>query len=584
VRTIFPPGAARILSGLLPNRWDILLLPLVIGVLILGAWGSRQMAAPFVPGQHLPLSLDPANLPAYALRTSLRMALAMLASLVFTFAYGGLAAKSARAERILIPLLDILQSVPILGFLSITVVGFIKLFPHRLLGPELAAIFAIFTSQAWNMAFSFYASLRMIPEDLCQVAALYRLSAWQRFWRLEAPFAAPNLIWNAMMSVAGGWFFVVAAEAIQVGGFDVQLPGIGSYIALAIEQKDLVAIGYAIVAMMAVIFVTDQLVFRPLVAWSERCKFQFAESQEIPRSWFLLVLRRARFTRLTVRWGHAVGEAMSHGLRRVPRFPLRPIRLGSRGRRTPSEEVLDRWWTAVLIAAAAASTIALMRFVHSEVTYGEIGRVFVLGLVTACRVGVLVVLATLLWVPIGVWIGLRPAWSQRVQPVVVFLAAFPANLVFPFVVSGIVAWRLNPEIWLSPLMILGTQWYILFNTIAGAAALPADLEEASASLGLRGQVRWRRLLLPAVFPAYVTGGLTASGGAWNASVVAEVASWGATTLSASGIGAYIATQTAAGDEPRIALGVAVMSLYVVLLNRTVWERLYRLAQRRYQLV
>jgi NitT/TauT family transport system permease protein len=225
-----------------------------------------------------------------------------------------------------------------------------------------------------------------------------------------------------------------------------------------------------------------------------------------------------------------------------------------------------------------------MRFVHSEVAYGEIGRVFLLGLVTACRVAVLVVLATLLWVPSGVWIGLRPALSQRVQPVVVFLAAFPANLVFPFVVSGIVAWRLNPEIWLSPLMILGTQWYILFNTIAGAAALPADLKEASASLGLRGRARWRRLLLPAVFPAYVTGGLTASGGAWNASVVAEVVSWGATTLSASGIGAYIATQTAAGDEPRIALGVAVMSLYVVLLNRTVWERLYRVAQRRYQLV
>jgi NitT/TauT family transport system permease protein len=238
----------------------------------------------------------------------------------------------------------------------------------------------------------------------------------------------------------------------------------------------------------------------------------------------------------------------------------------------------------LLILVAAASTVALMRFVHTEVSYGEIGHVFLLGLATAVRVGVLVALATLLWVPIGVWIGLHPRLSQRVQPVVVFLAAFPANLVFPFVVSGIVAWRLNPEIWLSPLMILGTQWYILFNTIAGAAALPGDLKEAAASLGLRSWAGWRRLLLPAVFPAYVTGGLTASGGAWNASVVAEVASWGATTLSASGIGAYIAAQTAAGDEPRIALGVAVMSLYVVLLNRTVWERLYRLAQRRYQLV
>lgn len=576
MRFISSLGALRS-SVELPNRWDVIIMPSVFGLLFMVAWATRQMAAPYDLGQPIPLSLDPGNLPEYALRTTLRMAAAMAASLGFTFVYGSLAAKSRRAGQVLIPLLDVLQSVPILGFLSITVMGFIRLFPGSLLGPEAAAIFAIFTSQAWNMAFSFYHSLRMIPKELYHVADVFHLSAWQRFWKLEVPFAMPNLVWNTMMSVSGGWFFVVASEAISVSGYNIMLPGIGSYIALAIQEKNLAAIGYAIVTMLAVILIYDQIMFRPLVAWSEKFKFEFSSSDEIPGSWMLALLQRARLTPKLLAIPAWLWETSLRIFRNVPAKPLSLFRIKVTRRRARG---LDRMWAAFLVAAAIASIVVLTRFVLSEVSYAEIGRVFLLGLATAARVLVLIALASLIWVPAGVWIGSRPAAAQRAQPVVLFLAAFPANLLFPLAVSFVATYHLNPEIWVSPLMILGTQWYILFNVIAGAAALPADLREAAANVGLSGALKWRRMILPGIFPAYVTGGITASGGAWNASVVSEVVSWGDTTLTASGIGAYIAAQTMAGDHPRVALGIAVMSLYVVLLNRTLWERFYRFARER----
>jgi NitT/TauT family transport system permease protein len=457
------------------------------------------------------------------------------------------------------------------------VLWFVHLFPGSLLGPECAAIFAIFTSQAWNMAFSFYYSLRMLPKDLSQVANLFQLSAWQRFWRLEAPYALPGLVWNAMMSVSGGWFFVVASEAITVSEKSVSLPGIGSYIAVAIDRRDLTAVGYAILAMLAVILLTDQLLFRPLVAWADKFKFEFAESQDPPQSWFLELLRRARLLRVLMALPAWLWERLRPFAPRRPTFrlPLPKLRYWRR-----VDPWLDALWMALLGGAAVASIVALARFVLAEASDAEVAHVFLLGLYTLARVVILTVLASLIWVPVGVWIGLRPRWSQRIQPLALFLSAFPANLLFPVAVSFIVVHRLDPEIWLSPLMILGTQWYILFNVIAGAVALPSDLKEAAAHLGLRGWALWRRVYLPAVFPSYLTGGLTASGGAWNASVVAEVANWGATTLTASEIGAYIAQQTVRGDHPRVALGIAVMSLYVVLFNRLCWKRLYAFAQRR----
>lgn len=581
MRVVIPSQAVREIIGL-PNRWDFLVMPLVLAALFGLAWGTHQMAGPYSLGQPVPLSLAPSKLPEYALLTTLRMAAAMALSLVFTFGYASLAAKSERAGVVLIPLLDVLQSVPILGFLSITVTGFILLFPGSMMGPEAAAIFAIFTSQAWNMAFSFYYSLRMIPAELYQVSHLFQLSAWQRFWKLEVPFAMPNLVWNTMMSVSGGWFFVVASEAISVSGRHIMLPGIGSYIALAIQAKDLAAIGYAILTMFVVILLYDQLLFRPIIAWSDKFKFELSQAEEVPGSLVLTLLQRTRLLRRLLALPMLLWEISLKLFRRVPAKPLPLPRLGIRISRR-DQRLLEKIWVFGLGAAALAGGLALAGYVLSEVSYGEIGRVFLLGLITALRVIVLILLATLVWVPIGVWIGLRPKWAQRAQPIVLFLSAFPANLLFPLAVMFISRYRLNVEIWVSPLMILGTQWYILFNVIAGAAAIPNDLREAAANLGLRRWLAWRRLLLPAVFSSYVTGGLTASGGAWNASVVAEVVNWGGTTLTATGIGAYIAQQTTAGDYPRIALGIAVMSLYVIALNRTIWKTLYRFAQERLRL-
>jgi NitT/TauT family transport system permease protein len=576
-----PPHQAAIALFRLPNRWDILVMPMVFGLLFLLAWGSRQMAVPYQFGEPLPLSLDPSMLPVYALRTTLRMAAALVFSFLFTFVYANIAAKSRRAEQVLIPLLDILQSVPILGFLSITVLWFINLFPGSLLGPEAAAIFAIFTSQAWNMTFSFYYALRMLPKDLYQVADLFQLSPWQRFWKLEVPYAMPGLVWNTMMSVSGGWFFVVASEAITVSGQTVMLPGVGSYIALAIQDENLAAVGWAILTMLLVILAYDQLMFRPLVAWSDKFKFEFSESRETPRSWLLDLLQHTRLLRALFALPAPLGEKFRQLTRRTAtlRRPTRPAKL----RHHPGRGWVDYLWALVLAGAAVASIVLLTGFVLSEASYAEIAHVFLVGFYTLTRVIILTALATAIWLPVGVWIGLRPRWARYAQPVALFLAAFPANLLFPVVVYLIVTKQLNPEIWLSPLMILGTQWYILFNVIGGAMALPTDLKEVGASLNLRGWLLWRRVLLPAVFPAYLVGGLTASGGAWNASVVAEVVNWGSTTLTASGIGAYIAQQTASGDHPRVALGIAVMSLYVVLLNRTFWKSLYSFAQQRLSL-
>jgi NitT/TauT family transport system permease protein len=564
-------------SRLRPNLWDLVALPLVLGALALAAWGGMAMGARYHIGEALPISLDPWHLPEYALRTVLRMAAALVVSLVFSLGYAALAAKSRRAEKIMIPVLDILQSVPILGFLSITVTGFIALFPGRLLGVECAAIFAIFTSQAWNMTFSLYQSLRTVPTELIEAARMYHLSNWQRFWRLEVPHAVPALIWNMMMSVSGGWFFVVASEAITVSGQSILLPGIGSYIATAIEQRDLGAIGYAVLVMLIVILLYDQLLFRPLLAWSRKFRSDPGPDEENVRPWFLIVLQRARFFDLL----QFSVLMLNRGIDRSIAFLSRGwTGRDETGRGSP---VFEFVFDAALVLLAAAGVAWIVWFIRATVVGSEIAWVVLLGLITAVRVLVLIALASLIWVPFGVWIGLRPRIADRAQPVVQFLAAFPANLFFPAAVVLILRFGLNPEIWLSPLMILGTQWYILFNVIAGTTALPAELKLAASNLGVRRWLWWRRVMLPAIFPAYVTGAVTASGGSWNASIVSEVVQWGDTTLRATGIGAYIAQYTAEGDPPRIALGIGVLCLYVLAFNRLLWHRLYDLAAERLRL-
>jgi NitT/TauT family transport system permease protein len=564
-------------SRLRPTIWDLIALPLVLGVIALLAWGGREMSAPY-HGEELPISLDPAVLPEYALRTVLRMFMALVASLVFSLAYAALAAKSRQAEKVLIPTLDVLQSVPILGFLSITVTGFIALFPGSLLGVECAAIFAIFTSQAWNMTFSVFQSFRTLPGDLDEAARMYHLTAWGRFWRLEVPHAMPNLIWNMMMSVSGGWFFVVASEAITVAGHSIQLPGVGSYIAVAIEKQDLTAIYYAVLVMFIVIVLYDQLLFRPLLAWSRKFKVEELGAEELERPWFLVMMQRARIFDVIELVTDRLFGALSRSLARRPKLRLLPRASGR-----PLPRWVERLWDGILIIAALAALVWLVIFVRTTIEWSEVGEVVLLGLATATRVLVLIAIASVIWVPIGVWIGLRPAIADRAQALVQFLAAFPANLFFPIAVVLILRFHLNVEIWVSPLMILGTQWYILFNVISGAAALPGDLQYAADNLGVTRWLWWRRVILPGIFPAYVTGAVTAAGGSWNASIVSEVVRWGDTTLTATGIGAYIAHWTEIGDSQRIALGITVLCLYVIMFNRLFWRRLYDIAAERLRL-
>jgi len=556
------------------NRWDWALLPIALAALVLLGYGASQMARPFQVGDPLPLSLDPTHLPYYLLRTTLRMFLALAASLVFSIGFAVLAAKYRAAERVLVPLLDILQSIPILGFLSITVTGFIALFPGNLVGVECAAIFAIFTSQAWNMAFSLYQSLRTVPAELQEAAQVFQLSGWQRFWRLELPFAMPGLLWNMMMSMSGGWFFVVAAEAISVSNQSIKLPGVGSYIALAIEAKDLGAIGWAIAGMLGGILLYDQLLFRPLVAWADKFRFEEGGAETAPQSWLLTWLRRARGAQSLGRWAVRQLERTLVVFRRP--YDGTSIRARPRAGRPG----LQRVWDALLAAAVLLAVWRLIGFVHAEVGWGEVGRVFVLGLYTLTRVLVLIALAAVVWVPVGIWIGMNPRWAGRLQALAQFLAAFPANLLFPLVVMLIVRWHLDPNLWLSPLMVFGTQWYILFNVIAGASSVPTELRYAAQNVGLTGWLKWKRYLIPAVFPSFVTGAITASGGSWNASIVSEYVTWGDTTLQAQGLGSYIAQMTATGDFPRIALGIGVMCVFVMTLNHFLWRRLYRLAEDR----
>jgi NitT/TauT family transport system permease protein len=549
---------------------------MVVVVIAIGS-GARQMLSPFTAAAMPEISLSPLALPVYALRTTIRMLAALLASLAFTFAYATLAAKSRRAEMVLIPLLDVLQSIPVLGYLSFTVVFFVSLFPGRILGLELAAIFAIFTSQAWNMTFSFFQALRTIPHDLDEASRSLRFSAWQRFWRLEVPFAVPGLVWNTMMSMSGGWFFVVASEAIAVGDMNVLLPGIGSYVARAIQGRDLGAVGWAILAMTLTIFAYDQLLFRPLVAWADRFRYEQTAAQVVPRSWVVDLFRRTRIVREVGRSiAAAVDSAMRARLALPPLIPLAHVR-----RLTPKLASFA-WYGAIIVVSLYAGR-ALYAHLGTALSWADISVALWSGGLTLIRVVILIAAATMIWVPIGVAVGLQPKLAQKVQPLAQFLAAFPANLLFPVAVYLIVRFDLSPRIWLSPLMILGTQWYILFNVVAGATAFPTDFREAAASFRISGWRWWRNVILPGIFPYYITGAITASGGAWNASIVSEAVSWGSTRINGSGLGAYIAQMTEAGDYPRIALGIAVMSVMVVATNRLVWRPLYGFAERRIRL-
>jgi NitT/TauT family transport system permease protein len=561
-----------------PRPVDLLVLAGIVALL----YGLLRLApslnAPFLPSQAPSrVSTDAANLPYYAARSLVRMFAGLVLSVVFTFVYATAAARLPRAEKVLIPILDILQSVPILGFLSVTVTMFINLFPGSQLGLECASIFAIFTSMAWNMTFAFHQSLITQPRDLDEAARIMRLTKWQRFWKLDVPAGMIPLVWNGMMSFGGAWFFLVASESISVLGHTYALPGVGSYVAAALQDGNLGQVGIAIVVMAVLVAGVNVVFWRPLVAWSQKFRLEQSTATEQQRSLVLDVLCRSAVPHLVARPLRPISRALDAA--------TRPFGLAEHPLHRPAvrQRVGDVFFAGAVAVVAVYGAWRAVSYVHHTVGVGAFAHAFVLGAVTFARVIVLVAIATVVWVPVGVWIGMNPRVTRLAQPVVQVLASFPANFLFPFATAAFVALGVSLNVGGILLMALGAQWYILFNVIAGAAAIPADLREAMTSFGVTRWLRWKRFILPAIFGSYVTGGITAAGGAWNASIVAEVVDYGRHHLVATGLGAYIAKATGAGDFGNVLVGVTVMSIYVVATNRLFWRRLYQLAETRYSL-
>ncbi len=569
---------SRSLANLSPNIWDVIVIVIVLGILSALAWGASQMVLPYQVGDPIAITLDPRALPGYAISSVLRMFIAMLFSLLVTFTVAPLAAKNLRAEKFLLPLIDVLQSIPVLGMLSITVIGFISLFPNSLLGPECAAVFAIFTSQVWNMILSLYQSLRTVPHDLHEVSKMYHLSGWQKFWKIEVPHGMQALIWNTMVSMSAGWFFVVLSEAIEVSKQKITLPGIGSYIYLAVQQADLKAQLYAIVTMLIIIFLYDQLIFRPLLAWAEKFKTEIDEDDQVYSSWVINILNKTRVAVTIEKFFNIIADWFINGYKRLRTPKVLELPTHTQKQIANTTALL---WNVVIFGCLTVTGFTLFSLIQESLEINEVIHVVYLGLLTALKVFVLIILASAIWIPIGVWIGLRPKVTAIVQPLIQFFAAFPANLFYPLVVFLILHYNLNHNIWTMPLMILGTQWYILFNVISGTAKIPKDIRLAAKNFGVKGQLWWRKIILPGIFPNYVTGAMAAAGGCWNASIVAEYVEWGDKTIISTGIGQYITVSTRDGDFPRIALGISVMCLYVLLFTRTIWQRLYQFAAQRF---
>ena len=515
-------------------------------------------------------------LPRYTLYSTARMAAAYVLSLGFSLVYAYLAAFNRQAERVLVPLLDILQSIPILSFLPTIVLALTNVFPHSSLGAEIASVVLVFTSQAWNLTFSFYNSLLTVPRELREVARLYRLSWWQRFRQLELPYAAVGLVWNSMMSWAGGWFFLMAAEMFTLGDRSFQVPGLGSYLQRAAATGNARAVAAGILSLVIVIVALDQLVWRPLIAWSERFKVELVGNQAPPRSAVLRLLRRSSL----VDWANRRAlRPLVEGVDRylcTPRAPgttRRPA--GVPKRRLASLALL----TAVTLVAAVAfwhAAALLLRLPGRQAATLPLAA----GL-TTLRVAAALAISALWTVPVGVFIGVNRAWADRLQPVVQILASIPASALFPVIVVALGGGLSFISVLL---MLLGTQWYVLFNVIAGAMALPQDLKEATALFRLGRVERWRTLILPGIFPYLVTGLITAAGGAWNAAIITEYVQAGNHTYTTFGLGSLIAQASQHAQYPLLLGATLTLSILVVSANRLFWRRLFRLAEGRYTLL
>ena len=552
---------------------DVVVLATLAVLLYVGA--RLALAAPEVL-QGPTISLAPVALPWYASLSLGRMTAAYVLSILFSLLYGYLAAYNHRAEQVLMPLLDVLQSVPILSFLPVVLLSLSAILPQGI-AAELAAIVLIFTSQAWNLTFTWYQSLTTIPKELREATATFRLNAWLRFRNLELPFAAIGLIWNSMMSWAGGWFFLMAAESFTVGQRDFRLPGLGSYLHEAARQGDVRAIAWGLTALVAVVILLDQLVWRPLLAWSERFKLEMVESENPTSSWFYSALRTARLSEwLTQKVWLPLREGLDAWI-------SRRLVAGEEGARAQG----GRPWGLYGVAFGGGLVLLYGTWqavqMLGTVPWSEWGAIGLGVTATLLRVTAALAIALAWTLPAGVAIGTNPTLSAWLQPVVQIIASVPATALFPVLLLVLVGLPGGLSLAAVLLMLMGTQWYLLFNVIAGASAIPQDLKYTSALIGLSRWERWRTLILPGLFPYIITGAITASGGAWNASIVAEHVEFGGQTLFTTGIGALITRATGTGDYPLLLAATLAMVLAVVLINRTLWRRLYRLAEERYRM-
>lgn len=564
---------------------DLLVILALLAALTFLVTAASRWTAPLTPS--VSINLSPTVLPLYAGYSLLRMLLGYILSLIFTLVYGHIAATNKRASVVMVPILDILQSIPILSFLPVVILTLVTAFPHSNIGLELSSVILIFTSQAWNMTFSFYHSVRTLPTDLQEVATVTRLRPWRRFFTLEVPTSAIGLIWNSMMSWAGGWFFLMASEQFTLGNRSFQLPGLGSYLQAAANAGNTGAIVLGLLTLILLIILLDILFWRPLVAWADKFKVELSGG-DTPHSPVLDALRRsAVIDALSRRVFAPIGFFIARILDRLQPLP---------GEAALSEEGTQR--TSRLSVRSVLSGILLVVFV-ALVLYGLYIMVHMLLQVSLATWGTLALAALATWlrtltaliigaawtVPLGVAIGLSPKWSRRLQPVVQVVASVPATAVFPILLLALLTLPGGLSIAAVLLMLLGTQWYILFNVIAGAMAIPTDLREVSTVYHVTKWRRWRTLILPAIFPYLITGVLTASGGAWNASIVSEYVQFGNKTHSTFGLGASIAEAAGAGASrfPELLAATLLMAIFVVIINRLLWKRLYALAERRYTL-
>ena len=545
-------------------------LALFYGILEVG----RAWLGPFTP--EVEISRSPWALPVYAGYSLLRIGVAYFLSLAFTLIYGYVAAYNPKAERFMIPLLDVLQSIPVLSFLPGVMLAMVALFPGRQLGVEAGAILLIFTGQVWNMAFSFYASLKSIPKEMREAATVYRFNWWQRFVEMELPFAAIGLIWNSMMSVAGGWFFLMACEMFVLGSRDFRLPGLGSYLQTAASAGDTRSILWGIATMVTVIVLIDQFVWRPVITWAEKFKIEQIESTDVPRSWMLNFFRHSR------------------GIARIQTRALKPLRekvmmyfaRGQQHEQTPPATALRIWLTRALAAVLLSGMgygITRVAMLLSGLQKTELQELGIGLLATFFRVNLALLLGALWTIPVGVSIGFNPKLARIAQPVAQIAASVPATALFPVVLLLLIKIGGGLGLGSIALLLLGTQWYILFNVIAGAIAIPTDLKECCSVFRLEGIERWKRLILPGIFPYLVTGLVTASGGAWNASIVAEYFHFKGHIYTTTGLGATISQATDSGNFDLLLAATIMMAAAVVTINRLVWRRLYALAETRYRL-